>query len=596
MMGVRWNTAGAGRWLRRVQAAAADGRGVALVTTLFIVFAIGMMLFAFAFLNQTEVGFAGLSRNSTIALGLAEAGIQDAINRLNTQGATPGSCFVNSLAGTGQCSGGTPNNPVSNAVGYQLPLQSNSSIFPILSVGTYAGTQRAVRVFAQATLKPGFGTIVFGPQVTYQGNANAITGDGYSQTNIVFQNYSKSPPPASGATATNLISPQVMAGTTISVTGGGPGPYANECAAGSTEVAPTGCVRATDGTTLVPVNWHPMTPIGMNSSDFNTLVSNCYSVGCSVTGSTYTVTVAQATQTQNTPPAVHYTPTTGGYTPAYWTGVPTTNGLAMLVYAPGPFCLVTSPFSVAVPTGAGGTCTSGSLYGASSVTMRFLDWGLVQDDLSRATAQTFYQPPTCSTCNGGLPNGKQNGIRYIPIVPAINVLPYACTSNENPGFSAFYNATTDGLTCANPPTQPAQVSGGSVTFTGTKSNPEFLVIDNTGFTGVSQATKIFGTGTATGCSDTFANANWGVILATGDIDLQGLVFNGFIYTTGSVWSHANPIIRGGIFSSTPPTTQVNSVDLLGTMTFCGGINTVPLVPQFYSFKTFSWQDRPSNLP
>jgi len=239
-----------------------------------------------------------------------------------------------------------------------------------------------------------------------------------------------------------------------------------------------------------------------------------------------------------------------------------------------------NPYGVTNP--APGICTSGT-----STCTRFLDWGLVTDDLSRGTATTFYQPPTCTTCNNGVQNGYQNGIHYIPTIPTINVLGAACQRNEPaPGFSAFYNTTADGLTCANPPTQT-----GSGTFTGTQSSPEFLVIDD-GSPGGTQVT-ISSSGTATGCSDNFASANWGVILATGDINLQNFTFNGFIYTQGNVYSHGHVLVRGGIFSAQGSQQQI---DALGTLQFCGGVTVLPLSPMFYTFSTVTWQDRPAGRP
>jgi hypothetical protein len=224
--------------------------------------------------------------------------------------------------------------------------------------------------------------------------------------------------------------------------------------------------------------------------------------------------------------------------------------------------------------------------------VRYLDWGLVQDDLTRGAAQTFFQAPLCSApCANA---GNQNGVRYIPLVPSINVLAIACNQNVNPGINAFYDTTADGKTCANPPTV-----AGSTTFTGTKSNPEFLVIDN-GPPG-SGTVQIFGSinGGNTGCSTPFDNYNWGVIMATGDLDLQAnLKFSGYIYTPGNVYSHGNVAVNGGIFSVNDPgsAAQVNQVDDLGTVNFCGGQGTTPLSPQFYTFTTISWQDRPLGQP
>jgi len=78
---------------------------------------------------------------------------------------------------------------------------------------------------------------------------------------------------------------------------------------------------------------------------------------------------------------------------------------------------------------------------------------------------------------------------------------------------------------------------------------------------------------ASGCSDNFASANWGVIVATGDLNLQNFTFNGFIYTAGNVYSHGHVLVRGGIFSSQG---SHNQIDTLGTLQFCGGTAVLPL--------------------
>ncbi len=586
---------------RRLGRAAGDGRGVAFITTLYVVAAVGFMLFGFIFLSQNEVGFAVLNRNSTEALGLAEAGVQEAINRVNKFGATPGVTAVTPCQGLGQATyanslaASTPG--ACGTITYQAPLQNNAAIFPILSIAKYGGTRRAVRIFEQAIYKTGFGNVIFGPQVTFQGNSQPITGDTYSQTSVQFQQYVKSPPPAAGATATNLIGPQVMSATSISVQAGGPGPYAFECAGGSTtEVAPTPCTRAVDGgNTTIPVNWHPMTPIGMTSADFNTVVSQCFTAACNI-GGTNTVTIVTAKQN-----GVNVTYTSAGtYTPAYWTAPATagTNGLVVLAVSTAPFCVNSTTGSVAAP-GAGGTCSAGYTYYGASGTTRFLDWGLAQDDLTRGSALTFFQAPSCTApCANG---GNQNGIRYIPLPPSLNILSSACLQNVNPGINVFDQVNLgDGISCTNPPTQTLSAQS-NVTFSGTKSNPEFLVIDNgppgAGGTQV-HITGSLGTGNAT-CSVNFDNYNWGIIMATGDIDLTAnTVFSGFIYTSGNVYSHGNVVVRGGIFSANAPSgSQVNQVDIFGTVNFCTASSTqVTLTPVFYTFKTLSWQDRPLNQP
>ncbi len=589
-------------------ASAAGSRGVAFIAAVFVTFAVGMMLFGFVFLSQSEVGFAAFNRNSTQALGLAEAGVQEGLKRLFTFGALPGTTtFTNSLASSSASAGG------SGAVAYQAAFQSNSNILPILSTARFAGSQRAVRVFAQVTFKTGLGSIIFGPQVTFQGDAQPISGDSYAQSGVSFQQYVKSPLCSSGATATNLIPPQVMGGTTISA-GSGPsvtppcggpsnkatGPYTAECADGSpTEVAPTACSadggRAKVGNDPLPVNWHPMTPIGMSSIDFTALIT--WITTNAATASTYQLATVQATQSGT---GVTYSPA-GTYTPSYWSSIPTTNGKVMLVTAGKPVCVNSAGGTVQLPSpDVSGTCAAGYHYygnqsGGAAKTTRFLDWGLVTDDFSRTSARTFFQAPSCTTCNGGGPNGNPNGIRYIPLLPTLNVVGLACLQNVNPGINVFDQVNTgDGVSCANPPTQT--ISTTSATFSGTKSSPEALVIDNAGMGMVQIFGSIPGPGSCSGSN--FNNYNWGLILATGDLDLQGnLVLTGLIYTPGNVISHGTVVVRGGIYSANVQgsSAQVNQVDSFGTVNFCAASTTdLLLSPLFFNFQAMAWQDRPLN--
>jgi len=543
---------------------------MAFVMTLLVVFFVGMMLFAFVFISQSSVWFAANDRNSTVALGLAEAGIQEALNRLQVSGVGGTGTFTNSLAG----SAAAPYS--SGTVTLQAPLATNPTIFPILSIATYGGIQRATRVLVQAAYQPGLGNVVQAPLVVFQGDASAITADTSSLSSVTFQTYQTSPAPGSGATATNLVAPQVMAGTDITTQGSGPGDFFFECANDSTiEVAPTSCMRQTN----LPINWHPDTPQGMPAADFTAVIVQWTGSNANLPRG---LQVVQATQGGV---GVTYT-SAGTYMPTYWTTVAATAGQVLLIVdSGGPFCVNGASVTAGVCPGLG------TLYGDVSgggADERYLDWGLVTDDLSRATAATFFQAPTCTACNAGGPNGNQNGVRYVSLIPTVDVLGIACSNNLAPGFSAFYNVSGDGTTCAAPPTLV-----GSGTFTGTKGSPEFLVIDNGAPGGA--AVTITGSGSATGCSDTFASANWGVIVATGDVTLQNLAFDGVIYALGNVYTQGNIYVKGGIFSAMPSTTQVDQ--LSGTVSFCGGASVnVPMAATFFNFTPMSWVDRPAGQP
>jgi len=583
-----------------------DSRGFAFITGVFVVFFVAMMLFGFMFFNQNEAGFAAFGRNSAEAFWLAEAGMQEGLNRLSMTGVVPGSAsFVNSLAGSGNCGA----NPPVNCVIYQAALQNNPSVFPILSTATYSGTQRAVRVLERIAFKTGFGNIMYGSSMLFQDDVQPVTGDMFSQSDVTFQDLA--PICASGATATNLPSPQVLSGTTITMnsssgqapcgsTSSSLGTFTTECADGSlTEVAPTSCAnhggRGSSNTgDGLRVHMHPMTPSGMTSANFTTVVTACPPPGTSCLGS-LGITVAQATQGGT---GVSYT-SAGTYTPSYWSSIPATNGQVLLITASQPFCVNAAASSVVLPSPpVTGTCAAGYTYygnqtsGTAHAT-RFLDWGLVTDDLSRATATTFFQPSTCTTCNGGNPNGLQNGLRYIAILPPVNVLAMACQQNLNPGTNVFDKVNQgDGVTCANPPT--STINSTAVTFTGTKTNPEALVIDNAGFGAVTITGSLPGGPGPTCASANFDTHNFGMLVATWNIVLgSNLIFTGFVYSQGQVTSSADLALRGGLFSNNTARTVTTLTD---DFAFCGGSNLQVINPTFNNFTTITWQDRPSNKP
>ena len=564
-------------------------RGSALITALIMLTVMSFFMVGFQSLNNTELGFGQYSRGSMLALDVAEAGIQEGIKRLNMYGAKPGStCFVNSLT-SGTCAA-TTSSPNTNTVVYQATMSSDSAIFPILSIATVNGATRAVRIFEAALFKSGFDNVILAPQVTFQGDASPLTGDTYSGSSMVFASYAKSPAPGTGATATNLVSPQILAATNISSSAGGPsnpGPFTFECASNSTtEVAPTPCPggRSVDGNAnTIPINWHPMTPMGMSATDITALIEYCTGNSCAPFG----ISMSQATQNGV---GVTYTPVT--YTPSYWSHPPYT-GKVMLVVTTAPFCVNSTLGLITIPP-----CVGSARYYAGPATpsqpMRYLDWGLVQDDGQRGQSLTFYEVSACTApCMFA---GNPNGIRYIPLEPTINPTAIACNQNANPGTNVFDQINTlDGITCSAPITT---INSTNVTFSGTKSNPESLVIDNAGGAQVHITGSIAGNGTLNCSNVNWDNYNWGMIFATGDIDIAAnTVFKGFIYTPGNVYSHGTVLIEGGIFSNDDPGqgSQVNQVDQFGTVKFCGGAAFL-ITPQFYTFTTLTWQDRPGGQP
>ncbi|HEV2440781.1 MAG TPA: hypothetical protein VGX97_12045 [bacterium] len=628
-------------------------RGTALITALIMLTVLGLFLFGFQTINNNELLFAGYSRNSTIALGIAEAGAQEAIARLKMFGYTYGvtlSSFTNSLAARTTGASGT--------VTFQAPLQSNSSVLPVLSIATVNGVQRKVRVFVN--IGPNFWDYqIFGQGVNFDGNTTPTTGnDIYSTADVEMESYPNSPLCASGATALNLISPQVLGaaivygespGANVTPPCGGPtnaGTYFAECQdlqayflpiqTGGTpsgalptsgsgfpaigEVAPTSCMQ--DGNRAVsstaggmspqalgsnysaPVNWHPMTPIAMSASDFTSVV-RAWNLGSLPSG----VTVVQASQTDRngTQAGVAYSP--ASYTPPYWSSVPSTNGKVMLIASTQPFCVNTSNGAVSLASGS--PCPGGSNYygyngsiagssgGSSDDTgtfpIRFFDWSMITDDLNRGVPQTFFGP------------GNQNGIRYIPQYQVLNVLSYACKQNMSPGTNVFDNINGAGVTCGNPPTQT--INSTNVTFSGTKSAPESLVISNN--TGGGQIVTVTGsvngqsTGTScAGLNPSFNQGNWGVILASGDVRISGnFVFTGYMYVQGNITlasSTQHVWLNGGMITqqtSTPADAGILNLNNRNSFIgLCGGTPPQLGIPMFTNYSPMTWQDVPLNAP
>ncbi len=155
--------------------------------TLLVVFFVSMMLLAFLFMSQSGVWFAANDRNSTIALNLAEAGVQEALNRIRVSGVGGTGAFTNSLAS----SAASPHS--TGTVSLEAALATNPTIVPILSVAAYGGMTRATRVLVQAAYQTGFANAVQAPLVVFQGDVSAMTGDAYSQSSVTFQNYQDVP-------------------------------------------------------------------------------------------------------------------------------------------------------------------------------------------------------------------------------------------------------------------------------------------------------------------------------------------------------------------------------------------------------------------
>lgn len=604
------------RLVARVVCALDDARGAIFLYVLFVL--TSLLLLAQA-LTPGELRFAALDRNSTVAFDIAEGGVQEALSPLpRLSAAIPGATrFTNSLARAVPGSSGT--------VVYETCVSGfcmgSPTIFSILSTASYSGAQRKVRAIEQAAFRPGFGLALIAPEVNFGGDASQFTGDVYALSSVTFLSYPLSPQCAMAATGTIPMSPEVLAGTTI-VLGDGSGrgtsfapvncPPAvavkangttvSECQTFTlTEVAPTTC--AAFGGRAAPYHWHPMTPIGMPAADFATVVSQPRLPPG--------ISVVPATQDGG---AVTYTPA-GAYAPAYWTR--SAFGPLLLVVATQPFCVSASMHAVApVSPPYPGSCrqlgTGFVYYGASRdettpFITRFLDWGLVLDDLSRAPhAQTFFQPPAAppdprtlvcpAGSPAGVPAGNPCGIRYVPAVPPITAMTQWCAAPD-----LDQTNVRSPVLCAAAP-GPA----GGVRFTGTRTAPQTLLIDNSGASSNSPLEVIFSASgaaipPATPCDQIpFDRYNAGVILAQGDVTLAGSgVFTGFIYSTGTVRTRGSIILRGGIFAANAPVGDgaENAVNSGGPLSFCAAqAADLPLSPQFFALRTLSWQEVPLNRP
>ncbi len=662
-----------------VACAHGEERGVALILVLFVIFALGMMLFSFAFMQQSELGFAGLNRSSVEALSLAEAGAQEAIARMNNNGIpacnTAGATFTNSLATNTPGATGT--------VTFQCNMLAAPSMMPVTSVATFAGIQRKVRLLINTNPNP-WQYQLYGYQVNFDGNTTPTTGnDIYSSGTVEFENYPFSPLCAVGASRTNLISPQVMGAAFIYAESpaanqvppcGSPnnaGTYFSECQdlnayltgiqkgiapvpnppdaahwAYFSEVAPTTCLA--DGKSAVsntaggfsplalaqpyniPVNWHPMSPQGMDQSDFRTVV-NAWVAGLLPN----TINVMQATQTPGaagTKAGVTYSP--AYYVPSYYTAHPAQTGWAagkgnlLLIASMQSFCVhaqaadppiaaivlagnppgSTNSFPTVPPTWcppggynyygyngqiSGSSGGSGDDTGTLPVPTRYVDWGLVADDIARAIPTTFFG------------TGQQNGIRYVPKYAQIDISSYACKKIVNGGHAVYDNVVA--AVPASCPAPTVNINSTAVAFDGTKGNPEALIIAN-GPPGngwqVTITTSVQPVPSGVNCSvPNFDTGNWGIILASGDLVLSGsMIFSGFIFAQGNVAmdGSASPSIwlQGGIMTqptSLPPTGGIMNLNNHSSFVgLCGGLPPSLGSPLFGNYAPVTWEDIPLN--
>lgn len=392
--------------------------------------------------------------------------------------------------------------------------------------------------------------------MNFQSNATFVSGDSYAQVSIVYQS-DKVPQCSAAATTTNLPSPQVLAGTTITWMAPQPGCGSmgasgffpgDDCASDTSlsEVAPTACEGAGGRFQNLPYHFHPMVPVAMPQEDF---------IAALTAALPPLIRLAQATQNRT---GVIY-PTPEAYPKPYANKV-------MLIIAREQFCVTARPASV-VPA-IGGACPSRGAhrYGDSSgATIRYIDWGLITADTSGGRPTTFFQEPKCAApCPF---QGLQNGIRYIPMPPAIDVHAIACETHFKPGVNVVNTIDGSLLPC---PRNITLHKTTVETFVGTKYNPESLIILNPNppigtvtIRGVLVPGRIPGS-----CRPSLFDAfHWGQILSTGDIIFDSpFVFVGFLYAKGTIVFNSDAAIWGRVYSlSYSSYSTLNS-----TVTFCGG--------------------------
>ena len=145
------------------------------------------------------------------------------------------------------------------------------------------------------------------------------------------------------------------------------------------------------------------------------------------------------------------------------------------------------------------------------------------------------------------------------------------------------------------------IAGPAITFNGTLTKPEALLIDNGAPANTAIGLSVAGTGGQNRSSpqSVFDRYAWGQIYATGDVTVGqsggNAIFTGFIYTSGQITFKSWSPIQGGVFATS--VNILDTVSALGTVNFCPGQHAaLPLSPQFFNFTTLSWQDVPLNQP
>src|SRR3974390_2100124 len=98
-------------------------RGSTLMVTLFMVFLLGFFLFAYLYLVRTQRGFVARSQAWNAAMGMAEAGIEEALAQLNPGAPSP--TIDRSANGWGQ-----PANGIYGPVSRSLTNGSYCLIYP----------------------------------------------------------------------------------------------------------------------------------------------------------------------------------------------------------------------------------------------------------------------------------------------------------------------------------------------------------------------------------------------------------------------------------------------------------------------------------
>lgn len=154
-------------------------KGVTLLLTLIIMTTLAVVVTAFLYMVSVQTKGAGYTIDSAKAFWLAEAGIQQVIYKLKTDGAyrtTPSPNPLTGTLGTGS---------------YSVSVVKNASTYTLTSTGTVEGLSRTIEqsiIAVEGGADFSDGIYADGNTLNFQGSSGTINGDIRGNGNI--QNYS----------------------------------------------------------------------------------------------------------------------------------------------------------------------------------------------------------------------------------------------------------------------------------------------------------------------------------------------------------------------------------------------------------------------